>query len=107
MHPLSHVQVNDDAPQSEPAGQGQLASAQQARRLGPPWPTDSPIPRRERRTRVWCTRTVIAGQPPSCQARCMLTILRCLCLRHSSLPAQSSAVAMRIVSAHMYRAYIL
>ena len=62
IHHLSHVQVND-APQSAPAGQGQLASAQQARRLGPPWPTYSPIPRRERRTRVWCTRTVIA--PPA------------------------------------------
>ena len=43
IHHLSHVQVND-APQSEPAGEGQLASAQQARRLGPSWPTDSPIP---------------------------------------------------------------
>ena len=39
------MQVNN-APQSEPAGQDQLASAQQARHLGPPWPIDNPIPRR-------------------------------------------------------------
>ena len=62
---LSRVQVNDamhnatqSEPVQEPAGQGQLESVQQARRLGPPWPTDSSIPRRDRRARVWCICTV-------------------------------------------------
>ena len=84
IHHFSHVQVND-APQSAPAGHCQLASARQARRMGPPWPTDSPMPRRERRI------SIDSWTAPLLPARCMLTNLRCLCLRHSSLRARSSA----------------